>query len=205
VIIVLLCRILSFADDVIGNSLEQAAEIKMREYVENIVIHSVSKVLDEAGGSSLSGSGIIEPVMNNEGGVAMVTLNTDIINKTGNAIAIEVNDDIHDGKVQKLKISIGTMLGSRILSQITPSVEFDLMPISVSEVSYKTEFESVAINQAKYKVYLVIDTEARIIVPFVEKNIKVENTVLAAETVIVGNVPETFANIPEENISDFVS
>ena len=41
--------------------------------------------------------------------------------------------------------------------------------------------------------------------PFMAENIHVENTVLAAESVIVGGVPDTYANIPADNISDFVS
>lgn len=211
-------------EDHVGNSLENAAEIKMREYVENIVVHSVNKVLNESADGSCgiyeyneesnsvpvstnlsSVKKIIEPVFTEDGRVAMVTLNTDIINKTGNEIAAEVNNDAHDGKVQTLQVSIGAMFGSRILSQMTPMVKFNMIPVSVSEVSYKTEFEDAGINQTKYKVYIVVHTEARVMAPFLNENVKVENTVLAAETVIVGDVPETYADIPEDDIPDFVS
>ena len=199
-------RAFMYADGVIGASLENAAEIKMREYVENIVIHSVHDVLaaedQEAGEQE---RGVITPVLNSEGAVSMVTLNTDTVNRIGNEIAMKVNSDIHDGVAQTIKVSLGTMLRSRLLSQITPAARFDIMPVSVSEVGYKTEFEDAGINQTKYKVYIVINTEARVMAPFLAENIHVENTVLAAETVIVGGVPDTYANIPHDNISDFVS
>ena len=206
VIIVLFWRKLMAMESVIGVSLENAAEIKMREYVENVVIHSVHKVLesseDEYGDRE---HGVITPVMNNDGGVSMVTLNTDAVNRIGSEIAMEVNSDIHDGVAQTIQVSIGTMLRSKLLSQVTPAVKFDIMPVSVSEIGYKTEFEDAGINQTKYKVYIVINTEARVMAPFMAENIHVENTVLAAESVIVGGVPDTYANIPADNISDFVS
>lgn len=206
VIIVLFWRTLMAMESVIGVSLENAAEIKMREYVENVVIHSVHKVLesseDEYGDRE---HGVITPVMNNDGGVSMVTLNTDAVNRIGSEIAMEVNSDIHDGVAQTIRVSIGTMLRSKLLSQVTPAVKFDIMPVSVSEIGYKTEFEDAGINQTKYKVYIVINTEARVMAPFMAENIHVENTVLAAESVIVGGVPDTYANIPADNISDFVS
>ena len=206
VIIVLFWRTLMAMESVIGVSLENAAEIKMREYVENVVIHSVYKVLesseDEYGNRE---HGVITPVMNNDGGVSMVTLNTDAVNRIGSEIAMEVNSDIHDGVAQTIRVSIGTMLRSKLLSQVTPAVKFDIMPVSVSEIGYKTEFEDAGINQTKYKVYIVINTEARVMAPFMDENIHVENTVLAAESVIVGGVPDTYANIPADDISDFVS
>ena len=206
VIIVLFWRTLMAMESVIGISLENAAEIKMREYVENVVIHSVHKVLesseDEYGDRE---HGVITPVMNNDGGVSMVTLNTDAVNRIGSEIAMEVNSDIHDGVAQTIQVSIGTMLRSKLLSQVTPAVKFDIMPVSVSEIGYKTEFEDAGINQTEYKVYIVINTEARVMAPFMAENIHVENTVLAAESVIVGGVPDTYANIPADNISDFVS
>lgn len=206
VIIVVFWRTLMAMESVIGVSLENAAEIKMREYVENVVIHSVYKVLesseDEYGDRE---HGVITPVMNNDGGVSMVTLNTDAVNRIGSEIAMEVNSDIHDGVAQTIRVSIGTMLRSKLLSQVTPAVKFDIMPVSVSEIGYKTEFEDAGINQTKYKVYIVINTEARVMAPFMAENIHVENTVLAAESVIVGGVPDTYANIPADDIPDFVS
>ena len=206
VIIVLFWRTLMAMESVIGVSLENAAEIKMREYVENVVIHSVHKVLesseDEYGDRE---HGVITPVMNNDGEVSMVPLNTDAVNRIGSDIAMEVNSDIHDGVAQTIQVSIGTMLRSKLLSQVTPAVKFDIMPVSVSEIGYKTEFEDAGINQTKYKVYIVINTEARVMAPFMAENIHVENTVLAAESVIVGGVPDTYANIPADDIPDFVS
>ena len=72
-------------------------------------------------------------------------------------------------------------------------------------IGYNTEFESAGINQSKYKVYLHVKTETRLLVPFMSEKFTTENTVLIAEAVIVGDVPQTYANIPKDEMSDFIS
>lgn len=198
-------KLLFLVEDSMGRSMENAAAICIREYIEQLVIHAQNEVLRGTAYTGSSETQLISAMTDAEGRVTMVQLNTEAVNRMGNAISEEVNRDIYDRRTQKLRISIGSLLGSKLLSQVTPSVTFDLMPVSVSEVAYRTEFESAGINQVRYQVYLEIRTEARVLAPFVADNIRTENTFLAAETVIVGSVPDTYADVSENSLSDFVS
>lgn len=198
-------KLLFLVEDSIGRSMENAAAICIREYIEQLVIHAQNEVLRGTAYTGSSETQLISAMTDAEGRVTMVQLNTEAVNRMGNAISEEVNRDIYDRRTQKLRISIGSLLGSKLLSQVTPSVTFDLMPVSVSEVAYRTEFESAGINQVRYQVYLEIRTEARVLAPFVADNIRTENTFLAAETVIVGSVPDTYADVSENSLSDFVN
>ena len=54
----------------------------------------------------------------------------------------------------------------------------------------------MGINQTKYKVYLQMDSQARVLAPFSINNIEVQNTILVAEAIIVGEVPEAYINVP---------
>ena len=198
-------KLLFLVEDSMGRSMENAAAICIREYIEQLVIHAQNEVLRGTAYTGSSETQLISAMTDAEGRVTMVQLNTEAVNRMGNAISEEVNRDIYDRRTQKLRISIGSLLGSKLLSQVTPSVTFDLMPVSVSEVAYRTEFESAGINQVRYQVYLEIRTEARVLAPFVADNIRTENTFLAAETVIVGSVPDTYADVSENSLSDFVN
>lgn len=198
-------KLLFLVEDSIGRAMENAAAICIREYIEQLVIHAQNEVLCGAADTGSTGTQLISAMTDAEGRVTMVQLNTEAVNRMGNAISEEANRDIYDRRTQKLRISIGSLLGSKLLSQVTPSVSFDLMPVSVSEVTYRTEFESAGINQVRYQVYLEIRTEARVLAPFVADNIRTENTFLAAETVIVGNVPDTYADVSQDSLSDFVN
>lgn len=133
----------------------------------------------------------------------MVTLNTPLLNKIGTEIAKRVNNDIYYNEKEQIRLSLGSLIGSKLLSQTGPYFNFDIVPVAVINVGYNTEFESAGINQSKYKVYLNVKTETRLLVPFMSEKFRTENTVLIAEAVIVGDVPQTYTNIPKEEVSEW--
>ena len=55
----------------------------------------------------------------------------------------------------------------------------------------------MGINQTKYKVFLQMDSQARVLAPFTINNIEVQNTILVAEAIIVGEVPSSYINVPQ--------
>ena len=67
---------------------------------------------------------------------------------------------------------------------------------------FRTEFEEQAINQTKYKIYIVLSCRVKVMAPFCSRTFDTSTTVLLAETVILGEVPDSFVQVPEEDILD---
>ena len=170
-------------------------------FIEQIINGAVYEQTHQEDGTELE---IIRTDEDAEGNLQLVTLNTSLLNKIGTEIAKRANDDIYYDKTNQIRLSLGSLIGSRLLSQTGPYFTFDIVPVAVINVGYKTEFESTGINQSKYKVYLDVKTETRLMVPFMSEQFETVNTVLIAEAVIVGEVPGTYANIPEEDIGELV-
>lgn len=200
VLVIAVC-IFIFAENTMKTTLSSAAEIKSKEIIEQIINSAVYDQTHQEDGTELE---IIHTAEDSEGNLQLVTLNTSLLNKIGTEIAKRVNNDIYYEKADKIRLSLGSLLGSRLLSQTGPYFTFDIVPVAVINVGYKTEFESTGINQSKYKVYLDVKTETRLMVPFMSEKFETVNTVLIAEAVIVGEVPGTYTNIPEEDVSELV-
>lgn len=190
-----------FTENTMKHTLSTTAELKSKEIIEQIVNSAVYDLTHTEDGTELE---IIHTNEDQEGDLQMVTLNTPLLNKIGTEIAKRVNNDIYYNETEQIRLSLGSLLGSKLLSQTGPYFTFDIVPVAVINVGYNTEFESTGINQSKYKVYLHVKTETRLLVPFMSEKFKTENTVLIAEAVIVGDVPQTYANIPEDEVSDFI-
>ena len=60
---------------------------------------------------------------------------------------------------------------------------------------YKTEFLSSGINQTRHRIYIEIKSDMSVVAPFTNETVEVITNVNVAETVLIGNVPETFYNI----------
>lgn len=190
-----------FMENTMKTTLSTTAEMKSREMVEHIVNDAVYELTHDKDGTELE---IIHTAQDAGGDIELVTLNTSLLNKIGTEIAKRVNNDIYYNDTKQIRLSLGSILGSRLLSQTGPYFTFDLVPVAVINIGYNTEFESAGINQSKYKVYLHVNSETRLLAPFMSEKIRTENTILIAEAVIVGDVPETYTNIPKEDISELI-
>lgn len=117
-------------------------------------------------------------------------------------LAMNIQDEFNSNGREKFNVSFGTLIGSRVLSQSGPDITITVEPLSVSSMDFKTEFETQGINQTKYKIYVILECRVKMLAPFSTEIFKIKNTVLVAETVILGSVPDSFVQVPEEDILD---
>jgi len=86
-----------------------------------------------------------------------------------------------------------------------PSIRVKIIPQGSVTVDYATEFESTGINQTRHRIYIIVNTDIKMIVPLVSENIRVTTNIPIAETIIVGDVPESFVNVPEDDMLELLN
>lgn len=94
-----------------------------------------------------------------------------------------------------IKIPIGNFTGNALLAGRGPSLQVRIVPVGTVGSDFKTEFVSTGINQTRHRVYLQVISSMRVIAPFTTKTIKVVNNVNVAETVLIGDVPNSYYNL----------
>ena len=185
----------------ISPNLEAVSAIKTKSIVNRIV----NETINEKFGNETSAGNLLITETDEEGSKEMVQSNTAAINNLISELLVELQDRYKNGEAgTDIEVPIGSLIGSKILSQSGPTVELTIIPVAVSKIDFITEFESQGINQTKYKVYVVLSTEARVMAPFSMHHIEVESTILVAEAIILGKVPESFVQVPKESILDAV-
>ena len=81
-------------------------------------------------------------------------------------------------------------------------MEIAIRPMSVSSMDFRTEFETQGINQTKYKIYIELGCRIKVLAPFSSRTICTSSTILIAEAVILGDVPDSYVEVPKEDILD---
>lgn len=140
----------------------------------------------------------------NEGKVTMMQANTVLMNSIASDVALEVQNNIRQISTSNVEIPLGNAFNSQLLSQYGPKIKLRIVPQGTVTVDFATEFEESGINQTRHKVYLIIITNVRIIVPLASDTIRIATTIPIAETIIVGDVPESYINVPEEEFLNVV-
>ena len=87
---------------------------------------------------------------------------------------------------------LGSALGMTIFAGSGPGIPVSIVPIGSIKTNFETEFEACGINQTRHKVYLTVTASIRIVIPTGAKTTEVTVNMLAAESIIVGAVPEGF-------------
>ena len=62
--------------------------------------------------------------------------NTSLLNKIGTEISQNINASVSKGEEHIMTINLGTILGSRILSQILPNLDFKLLENTSADILF---------------------------------------------------------------------
>ena len=85
--------------------------------------------------------------------------------------------------------------GSSLLLGRGPDIPVDITMLSSSRVDFKNELVSAGINQTKHQMKLDVVIDIDVIMPWRTVSTQVVSEILIAETVIVGQVPQTYLDM----------
>lgn len=129
-----------------------------------------------------------------EGNVTAISSNMAHINALSAEILSRVIASTDAGKMS-VDVPIGSLLGSNLLMGKGPDVTVEIILLTSSAVDFKSEVSSCGINQTSYRLYLVIKMDVDVLVPWGTESAAVITEVLIADTVLIGDVPETYLNM----------
>ncbi|WP_312091902.1 sporulation protein YunB [Aminipila sp.] len=200
VIVTILCTLTGWrVVKVVRPSIESLAEIKAKEMVSYAINEATCKQFFKEA-TKIDDLLIINT--DNEGSIELVQSNTIAMNILAAELGKEIKQMYRNMEPTEMKVPLGTILGSQLMSQSDVSVNMKVLPISVSNIEFLSEFESQGINQTKYKVYLSLTSKVKVMAPFSSNTLEIHNVVLVSEAVILGKVPNSYVNVPGQSLLD---
>ena len=186
------------AREYVEPNLDEISRLKAKGLVTEIIGKTVRETFSDA--SDPEDYFVIKK--DETGKIQLIQANTILMNRKMSALTVALQEKYGKMKPEKMEIPVGTVFGSPILSQAEQGIQIRVLPLSVSSCDFETGFESQGINQTKYQIYIEITTEVRVLQPFSHENFEVNTRMLLSELVILGDVPENYVSVPEEDILD---
>ena len=152
----------------------------------------INYAITEAMNQNITYDDLINIVTDSSGKISMIQANSVQLNMLSKLIYRVTIAQLSNFANTVLQIPLGAFTGISILSGIGPSVSFEIFPYGDVECGFKSEFVSAGINQTLHKIYLVVSTKIRVVLP--TKTIVVDNggDVVLCESLIVGQIPEVY-------------
>lgn len=160
-----------------------------------IALETINETIRTEFKNKISYDDIITVKTDKDGNIVMIQANSVELNRIGSEISLSVQDRIRNIEGRKGSIPIGVVLKNDILANYGPKIPFKMKPVGSVNTNYRSEFQSAGINQTRHIIYLDIKASVQVIVPFARNNVSVTTSVPISESIIVGKVPETYANL----------
>lgn len=166
----------------------------------NLISAAIAEAVDEGMTAlSLDYSDLVH-IQRDESG-QVISLSGDV--QAGSSLKRRVLDSLTLRLAQiepdELGIPLGTLTGRMLLSGLGPSVRVSIQGVGDAAGSFRSSFLSAGINQTCHRIELDLTVRVTLVIPGEIVPVTVEDSVPVAETVIVGQVPDTYIQLDETN------
>ena len=162
------------------------------ELVSDIINDAILSELEQ---SNVDYSSLVTLTMNGNGEVTSVQSNILNINKLKTNVAERVEREIERLSDVDIQIPIGTLLGLQLLHGKGFNVGMSVTPLGYATTTIISEFTEAGINQTLHRIIIEINADVDAIIPGFETRVPVKTSIVAAETVIVGRVPDAYTHV----------
>lgn len=138
----------------------------------------------------------------NQNKISGLSANVTRMNTLSAEISYKIQEKLEEITEETVTIPIGKILGWSIFSGFGPKVSIKIMPSGNVTADFRTEFVSEGINQTRHTIYIDVTTSVRTVAPFVSENKKFTTSLKIAETIIIGDIPQTYYNILEQGVDE---
>lgn len=167
-------------------------EAQIRNYLTQAANQSVTQALAEEG---LSYNDMVTLQTEAGGGIATLSTDTLRLNRLRTVILEDVIAQVEDLDNRSLSVPLGALTGIDLLSALGPRLPVKVVSVASGEGVYRNDFLSAGINQTLHRIMLDVTVTAKLLLPGGMVEVVVSTPVCVAETVIVGQVPQTYVGL----------
>ena len=164
------------------------AETQIRNATSDLINDAIDKQI-EIGNVQYDRIVFFEKDM--DGRITALKTNISEVNRLKTDILNLINDEILALDSSNLGIPIGSLILPEILAGKGPEIPVYILSIRNSDASFVSNFSDAGINQTLQQLTMNVSVDVAVLVLGAASRFTVNSQVVVAETVIVGQVPET--------------
>ncbi len=135
---------------------------------------------------------IIKLEKGENGAVKAVVTDVAKVNILKSAITADVISAIADDMGAEISIPIGNLTGIKLLSGKGPEIPIELVSAARTNTEFINRFTSAGINQTCHRIIVRVNAGVNLMIPGKTIYTEISAEVAVAETVIIGDVPESY-------------
>ena len=132
------------------------------------------------------------------GQVRLIQANTPEMNRLASRVSLMAQARLQDKRDQMVGVPLGSALGMNIFAGAGPRIQVRILPVGSVHAEFHTDFQTAGINQTRHRVSLLLTARVQLVIPTGAQTVEVTTQVAMAESIIVGEVPDTFTDVGDD-------
>ena len=194
--LVLVCLLLHTLNGKLRPVLETTATSKATNLMMQAIDIAVDNCLQE---NDMSYRDFVTLGTDTAGKVTSITTNTVANSRFKRQVVEAVIRQLGTMDSEALGVPLGTLTGQPLLSGAGPRVRVKVDSVGEVTADYSNTFTSAGVNQTLHRVCRDITATVYLFLPGEILPVSVSSSVCVAETVIVGDTPDTYLNLDKGN------
>jgi len=129
------------------------------------------------------------------GNITALKTNMNEINRLKTKILSVIDTMLLDLDINEIGLPLGSVILPELFSGTGPKLPVKVMSISRSDAEFRNEFKEAGINQSLQQIMMDVIITMTILTPVGTETVTTTSQVVVAETVIVGNVPDSYVDV----------
>jgi len=198
VLFVLIASLTIYAFSIIDKNLSPAIMTIAQSKAHQLANEAINKAIYDKVLSDVNYNDLVIIHKDSQQRITMMQANSVRIGRIISQANLEIKNTLSQLEDEILEVPLGQTTGSRILANYGPKIKVRISPYGTVDVKFGDEFQQAGINQVRHILYLNINTTVKIVIPTVTQHAVIQNSIPIAESIIVGEVPDTYLGLSGE-------
>jgi len=169
--------------------ISELAETQVRNTTSDLTNDAIAK---QIAAGTIAYDRIVYFEKNLDGRITALKTNIGEVNRLKTDILNIINDEILALDTMDIGIPLGSLFFPEFFSGRGPSIPVHILSIRNSDANFTSHFSQAGINQVLHQLIMEVSIDVAVLVLGQSSSFTVTSEVVVAETVIVGDVPDTY-------------
>ena len=171
------------------------AQAKARTLAVTVLNETVEEVVQEG----LSYDSLVRVITDDRGQVRLLQADTTAMNHLAARVSALAQSKLDSAENRAVQVPLGSALGLTLFAGAGPKLRVQVLPVGAIASRFDTEFQAAGINQTRHRILLTMTATVKLVIPTGAKTVEASTQVAVAESIIVGEVPQSFVDVEDKD------
>ncbi|GAA0351619.1 sporulation protein YunB [Bacillus horti] len=185
----------------VERNLEPALKNIAATHVKQIATLTISDAISHKLSQDIGSNEVVIFEKDEDGKIILITFDQAKQAEIVSTVIDRANEELRELSNSPIRIPLGQALNSNILAQLGPLVPITLVPMGAAKADISIEMEEAGINVVSITVYLKIQADVRIVIPFSSDEAVVSTSLPIDFIVLPGEVPNVYVKNSDGSVT----